>query len=51
MYYPALPIVIDHGKGVYVYNTEGVEYMDLLGGLGCVSFGHANPRIAKTITE
>ena len=49
--YARYPLVIARGKGVYVYDTEGNKYLDLVGGLGVNTLGHAHPRIVKTIRE
>ncbi len=49
--YARYSLVIARGKGVYVYDTEGNKYLDLVGGLGVNTLGHAHPRIVKTIRE
>ena len=28
------PFVLDHGRGMWVYDTEGKAYLDFLGGIG-----------------
>lgn len=45
------PIVIDHGKGIYLYDTNGKEYMDVVSSWWCNLFGHANPRINQAMKE
>ncbi|MGA3212112.1 MAG: aminotransferase class III-fold pyridoxal phosphate-dependent enzyme, partial [Terriglobales bacterium] len=47
--YLRYPLAIDHGKGVFVWDTEGRRYLDLVGGLGVNALGHAHPRIVKAI--
>jgi predicted acetylornithine/succinylornithine family transaminase len=49
--YARYPLTIARGKGVYVYDTEGKKYLDLVGGLGVNALGHAHPRIVKAIRD
>jgi len=44
-----IPVAFTHGKGVYLFSTEGNRYMDMLGGIAVNSLGHANPRLVKAI--
>ncbi|WP_343563621.1 aminotransferase [Kiloniella sp. b19] len=41
------PTMITHGKGVFIYDTEGREIIDGFSGLGCVSLGYHNERLAE----
>jgi 4-aminobutyrate aminotransferase-like enzyme len=43
------PLVIDHAKGQYVYDLEGRQYLDFLGGIVTISVGHANPKVTDKI--
>lgn len=43
--YYAEPLVISHGRGHYIYDVEGREYLDFFGGILTVSIGHADPRV------
>lgn len=43
------PIVIDHGKGVHIYDTEGKEYIDIVSSWWCNLLGHCNPVINESI--
>ena len=45
------PVAFTHGKGVYLYSTEGKRYMDMLGGIAVNSVGHANPKLVKAISS
>ena len=45
------PFVLDHGEGVYVYDTEGKAYLDFLGGIAVTALGHAHPAVVKAIEE
>ncbi len=45
--YARYPLAMVKGKGVYLWDTEGRKYLDLVGGLGVNALGHAHPRIVK----
>jgi acetylornithine/N-succinyldiaminopimelate aminotransferase len=49
--YNRYPVVLNRGKGVFVYDTEGKRYLDFVSGIGVNALGHAHPRIVKTIRE
>jgi predicted acetylornithine/succinylornithine family transaminase len=49
--YNRYPIVIERGKGVFLYDLDGNKYLDFVAGLGVNALGHAHPRIVKTIRE
>lgn len=40
--YNRFPIVIDHGEGVYIYDTEGKKYLDFTAGIAVCSLGYSN---------
>src|SRR5918995_3766756 len=41
------PLVINRGKGVYVYDESGREYLEALAGLWCTALGFGEPRLAE----
>ncbi|WP_347488530.1 adenosylmethionine--8-amino-7-oxononanoate transaminase [Desulfoscipio sp. XC116] len=43
------PIIIDHGKGVYLYDKDGKEYIDIVSSWWCNLLGHCNPKINEFI--
>ncbi|HEY6766136.1 MAG TPA: aspartate aminotransferase family protein [Candidatus Sulfotelmatobacter sp.] len=47
--YNRYPVVLERGKGVFVYDIEGKKYLDFVSGLGVNALGHAHPRIVKTL--
>lgn len=49
--YDRLPVLLDHGEGVYLYDSEGRRYLDFLSGIGVNALGHAHPEIRRTIEE
>ena len=49
--YYSEPLVVERGKGLYLYDTEGREYLDFFGGILTVIAGHCNDRITDTLVE
>jgi 4-aminobutyrate aminotransferase len=50
--YPrAYDLVMDHGKGVDVWDIDGNRYLDFVSGIGVVSTGHCHPKVVKAIQE
>jgi acetylornithine/succinyldiaminopimelate/putrescine aminotransferase len=47
--YAKLPLVLDRGRGCYVYDQDGNEYLDLYGGHAVVSTGHCHPRVVEAL--
>ena len=49
--YGRQPIVIERGEGVRVWDSDGNEYLDFVGGLAVTSLGHAHPAVTAAVTE
>ncbi|MFH2027607.1 MAG: acetylornithine transaminase [Nanoarchaeota archaeon] len=49
--YGRFDVVIDHGKGSYVFDKEGKKYLDFLGGIATCTVGHGNPKVAEEICK
>jgi acetylornithine/N-succinyldiaminopimelate aminotransferase len=49
--YNRYPLVIERGKGVFLFDVDGKKYLDFVAGLGVNALGHAHPRIVKAIRE
>lgn len=49
--YHPIPVVIDKGEGVYVWDLEGKRYFDFLSAYSAVNQGHCHPRIISALTE
>jgi len=49
--YNRYPLVIERGKGVFLFDFDGKKYLDFVAGLGVNALGHAHPRMVKTIRE
>ena len=47
--YPLFDIEIVSGKGCYVYDAEGTEYIDLYGGHAVISVGHSHPHYVEAL--
>lgn len=45
------PLCIDHGSGVYLYDTAGQRYMDMIGGIAVNVLGHAHPALTQAIAS
>ncbi len=45
------PIVIDRGKGAYLYSVSGKEYIDIISSWWCNLLGHCNPQIMAAISK
>ena len=43
--YGRQPIVLERGEGSRVWDSEGNEYLDFVGGLAVTSLGHAHPAV------
>jgi 4-aminobutyrate aminotransferase-like enzyme len=44
-------VVVDHGRGSYIYDTAGGSYLDVISGYGVAALGHCHPRWVEAITE
>ncbi|MEM1538623.1 MAG: aspartate aminotransferase family protein [Candidatus Nezhaarchaeales archaeon] len=47
--YQKLPVVLVKGRGVTVWDTDGNEYVDCMGGYGVALAGHCHPKIVEAI--
>ncbi|MDH3472508.1 MAG: aspartate aminotransferase family protein [Rhodospirillales bacterium] len=45
------PLILSQGKGVYVYDDQGKEYIEGLAGLWCTSLGFGEERLVKAAAE
>jgi acetylornithine aminotransferase len=44
------PVVFTRGEGVRLWDADGREYLDFLGGIAVVAAGHAHPHVVEAIT-
>lgn len=49
--YHPLPVVLDRGEGVFVWDVEGKRYFDFLSAYSAVNQGHCHPRIVKAMKD
>jgi len=49
--YHPLPVVLNKGEGVYVWDVEGKKYYDFLSAYSAVNQGHCHPKIIDALTE
>ncbi|QNK78429.1 ornithine--oxo-acid transaminase [Winogradskyella sp. PAMC22761] len=49
--YHPLPVVLNRGEGVFVWDVEGKKYYDFLSAYSAVNQGHCHPEIVKAMTE
>ena len=49
--YHPLPVVLDKGEGVYVWDVEGKKYYDFLSAYSAVNQGHCHPKIVGALTN
>lgn len=49
--YHPLPVVLEHGEGVYVWDVEGKKYFDFLSAYSALNQGHNHPMIVKALID
>ena len=49
--YGRLPLALSHGRGCWVWDTEGKKYLDGLGGIAVNTLGHAHPKLVPALQE
>lgn len=49
--YHPLPVVLDRGEGVFVWDVEGKRYFDFLSAYSAVNQGHCHPKIIQALTK
>ena len=49
--YKRIPVEIERGEGVYLYDKEGNKYLDFFSGLGVNALGYAHPDINEAIRK
>lgn len=49
--YHPLPVVLDRGEGVYVWDVEGKKYFDFLSAYSAVNQGHSHPKIVDALVN
>lgn len=49
--YHPLPVVLNKGKGVFVWDVEGKRYYDFLSAYSALNQGHCHPRLVETVKD
>src|ERR1700760_3045530 len=49
--YARYHVVMERGEGVYLFDSSGNRYLDLMAGLGVNALGHAHPRMVAAAAE
>lgn len=49
--YNRYPVVLDYGKGVYLYDTNGKKYLDFGAGIAVCALGYGNERFTRVLKE
>ena len=49
--YHPIPVVLERGEGVYVWDVDGKRYYDFLSGYSAVNQGHCHPKIVQSFIE
>lgn len=49
--YHPIPVVLERGEGVYVWDVDGKRYFDFLSGYSAVNQGHCHPKIVQSFIE
>jgi len=49
--YHPIPVVLERGEGVFLWDVEGKQYYDFLSGYSAVNQGHCHPRILAALQE
>jgi acetylornithine/N-succinyldiaminopimelate aminotransferase len=49
--YKKMPIVAEHGEGVWIYTDDGEKYLDLYGGHAVAGTGHSHPHVVAAISS
>jgi acetylornithine aminotransferase len=49
--YGRLPFALSHGRGCWVWDTDGKKYLDGLGGIAVNTVGHAHPKLVAALQD
>ena len=49
--YGRLPMALSHGKGCWLWDTDGKKYLDGLGGIAVNTLGHAHPKLVPALQD
>lgn len=49
--YLPLPVVLTRGEGIYLWDTEGKQYIDMMSAYSAISHGHCHPRLVAALVK
>ena len=49
--YGTPPLAVDHGQGVRLWDVDGHEYLDFVGGIAVSALGHAHPAVVAAVQD
>jgi acetylornithine aminotransferase len=49
--YGRLPVALSHGKGCWLWDTEGKKYLDALAGIAVNTLGHGHPELVPALQD
>ncbi len=49
--YNRFPVTLDHGDGVYLYDTDGKQYLDFAAGIAVMGLGYHNEELEEALKE
>ncbi|MFM7801992.1 MAG: aminotransferase class III-fold pyridoxal phosphate-dependent enzyme, partial [Limnohabitans sp.] len=49
--YGRLPMTVSHGRGVFVWDTDGKRYLDALSGIAVNTLGHNHPKLVPALQD
>lgn len=49
--YREYPLVIDHGKGAWVWDVDGNRFLDMMAGIAVTATGHSHPEVVQAIKD
>lgn len=50
-YYNQMPISFEHGRGIWLWDQAGKQYLDGLSGIAVCGLGHAHPKVTQAIID
>lgn len=49
--YSRQPVSFERGEGVWLWDTQGKQYLDAISGIAVCALGHAHPKVAETLCQ
>jgi len=49
--YARIPVAFERGEGMYLFDTDGKQYLDFYAGIGVMCLGHSHPSLVKALID